>query len=304
MTQSVFAVAVAAAALLVPSHIALEDPQQPPRERASEARAISVYASVVDAKGVPVPGLTVEDFTVREDSAAREVLKVGPATDPLHIALLVDDSQAATGAILFIRDGLTGFIEAMTGKAEIAIITVGERPTLVTPYTSSVEALKQGVGRIFARSGTGAYLTEAIRDASRGLAKRDAARRTIVAVTIEGVEFSNLLASHVLEDLDDSRATLHVIGLGTSTPQMNDEMRNRNIVLVDGSDRSGGRRDTLVTPMAIPDRLEQLAAELSTQYVITYSRPDTLIPPDRVAVSARRPGLTVRVHTRAPVPSR
>jgi VWFA-related protein len=252
----------------------------------------------------PVPDLTADDFTVREDNTAREVLKVGPATEPLHIALLVDDSEAATGAIPYIRDGLNAFVEAMQGKAEISIITVGERPTSVTPYTSSTEILKKGVGRIFARSGAGAYLTEAINDASRGLGKREAARPVIVAITIEAVEFSNLFATQVLEELDNSRATLHVIGLGTSAPQMNDEMRNRNIVLVDGSDRTGGRRDTIVTPMAFPERLKQLAAELSSQYVITYSRPDTLIPPDRVTISARRPDLTVRAPTRAPVAGR
>ncbi len=300
MTQSVFAVAVAAAGLLVPLQLAVGGQQPPPPERASEARAINLYASVVDSKGVPVPDLAVEDFTVREDGVAREVLKVGPATEPLHIALLVDDSEAATGAIPYIRDGLTAFIEAMAGKAEISIITVGERPTSVTPYTSSTGTLKEGVGRVFARSGAGAYLTEAIRDASRGLAKRDAARPVIVAVTIEGVEFSNLFANQVLEELDSSRATLHVIGLGTSTPRMSDEMRNRNLVLVEGSDRTGGRRDTLVTPMAIPSRLKQLAAELSNQYVVTYSRPDTLIPPERLAVSARRPDVTVRAPSRAP----
>lgn len=304
MTQIVLAAAAAAAALLALPFGSAQGQQQPPQERASEARAISIHASVVDGKGEPVTGLTADDFRVREDGRAREVLKAGPATEPMQIALLVDDSEAATGAIPYIRDGVTQFIEALAGKAEIAIITVGERPTSVTPYTSSVERLKQGVGRLFARSGAGAYLTEAIRDASRGLARREGQRRAIVAVTIEGVEFSNLFAKQVLDDLYESGATLHVIGLGTSTAQLNDEMRNRNIVLVEGSDNTGGRRDTLVSPLAIPDRLEQLAQELTSQYVVTYSRPETLIPPERLDVAVQRPDLTVRAPGRAPVPAK
>lgn len=304
MTHNVLVVAVAAAGLLASPHVAGEDQPQPPTDRASEARAISIHASVVDAKGAPVPDLAVEDFRVREDDVAREVLEVGPATDPIQIALLVDDSEAATGAIPYIRDGVTRFIEAMQGKAEIAIITVGERPTPVTPYTSATDTLKKGAGRIFARSGAGAYLTEGIQDAARGLARRDGSRRAIVAVTIEGVEFSNQFATQVLDELYASGAALHVIGLGTSNPQMNDEMRNRNIVLVEGSDNTGGRRDTLISPLAIPDRLAQLAAELSSQYVVTYSRPDMLIPPERMGVSVRQPGLTVRAPTRAPAQTR
>jgi VWFA-related protein len=304
MTHSLLAVAMAATGLVASSLVASEGRQRPPADRASEARAITIHASVLDAKGQPVANLGVEDFAVREDNAAREVLKVGPATEPLHIALLVDDSEAATGAIPHMREALTAFVEAMHDKAQIAIITVGERPTSVTQYTSSLDTLKQGVNRIFARSGTGAYLTEAINEASRGLGKREGTRRAIVALTIEGVEFSNLLASQVLDELERNGVTLHVIGLGTSNPRLDDEMRNRNIVLVEGSDRTGGRRDTLVTPMSFPDRLKHLAAELSSQYAITYSRPDTLIPPDAVAVSARRPGLTVRASRRAPASPR
>lgn len=304
MMQIMCAVAVAAAGLLASPLVDVERQQPPTKARASEARAINVHASVVDSKGMPVAGLTVDDFLVREDNTAREVLKVGPATEPMHIALLVDDSQHATDAIPYIRDGVSAFVEAMKGKAEISIITVGERPTAVTPYTNSPEVLKKGIGRIFARSGAGAYLTEAIRDASRGLARREGSRRAIVAVTIEGVEFSSLFANQVLDELYASGATLHVIGLGTSTAQLNDEMRNRNTVLVEGSDKTGGRRDTLVSPLAIPDRLKQLAAELSSQYVITYSRPDTLIPPENLRVSVRNPALTVRAPGRAPVPAR
>jgi hypothetical protein len=244
-------------------------------------------------------GLGVDDFTVREDNVAREILKVGPATDPMQIALLVDDSAAAGGAIPYIRDGLLAFIDALHGKGEIAIITVGERPTSVVEYTGAADVLKRGVGRIFARTGAGAYLIEAIEEATRGLNRRKATRPVIVALTIEAVEFSNQHYEPVLKRLYESGATLHVIGLGTPTAAMNDEMRNRNVIIVEGTDNTGGRRDTLLSPQAIPERMKQLAAELQNQYLVTYSRPDTLVPPERVRVSVKRPGLVVRSRTRA-----
>ena len=86
------------------------------------------------------------------------MLKAGPATTPLTISLLIDDSQAAQPAIQFLRDGLNGFIDALDGKAEIALATIGERPTSVVDYTQSAVALKKGVTRIFSRQGGGAYL--------------------------------------------------------------------------------------------------------------------------------------------------
>ncbi len=68
---------------------------------------------------------------------------------------------------------------------------MGERPTSVAERTTDVEALKKGVSRIFARPGSGAYLLEGILDVSRGLQKREVARPVIVAITHEGVEYSN-----------------------------------------------------------------------------------------------------------------
>ncbi len=50
--------------------------------------------------------VTPADLVVREDGVAREILSVTPATDPMRVALLVDNSQAATQSIQFLRDAL------------------------------------------------------------------------------------------------------------------------------------------------------------------------------------------------------
>ena len=262
------------------------------------AKTARIYVSVVDSKGAAVPGLTLKDFAVREDGSAREVLNVEPATDALDVMLLVDDSQAATTMIPHIRDGLTKFIDRMQGKAKIGIVTIGERPTSVVEYTTDVTALKRGVSKIFARPGSGAYLLEGVRDASRGLQKREATRPVILALTVEGIEFSNLQYERVIEDLRASRAIFHALAIGTPATTMSDELRNRGVLLSEGTRETGGRHDQLLSPMAIEDRLQQVAGELLNQYVVTYSRPDTLIPPEKVQVTTTRQGLTARARTR------
>ena len=75
-------------------------------------------------------------------------------------------------------------------------------------------------------------------------------------------------------------------------------MRNRNIVIAEGTERTGGRRDQLLAESALPEALQQLADELLNQYVVTYGRPETLIPPEKVEVTVTRPGVTVRARTR------
>lgn len=267
--------------------------------RAGTERVREIYVSALDNKGAPVPGLTPADVRVREDGAPREVLEVRPADAPMQVALLIDDSAAAMDATSHLRDGLAAFLERMHGKAEMSLVTLGDRPTVLAQYTKDTESLKKQVARLFPRSSAGAYLLDAILDVSRGLAKRDAERPVIVAVTFEqGTDFSNRHYQLVLDELQKSGAALHVVAIGSPSSSTTDEMRNRNIVIADGTERTGGRRDIVLAASGLPDRMKQVADDLLNQYVVRYGRPDTLVPPEKIDVDSTRPGVKLRARTR------
>jgi VWFA-related protein len=276
-------------------------PQQPSAPRASEqsSRTRSVYISVLDGKDAPVPDLTVADVVVREDGVAREVLKVARATAPLDVMLLVDDSEALNPALQPMREGIAKFIERLQGHGTLGLMTFGERPTaLVTPTTDSA-ALTRGAGRIFARSGAGGYLLEAIQEVSRDFARRKAERAHIVVVWMQGTEFSNLHYETVLKDLDASGATLHVLEIGMPNTSRTDELRSLNMVVAEGTKRTGGRRAQVLAESGIAEALPRAADELLAQYVVTYGRPERLIPAEKLQVTVNRPGVTVHAPTKA-----
>jgi Ca-activated chloride channel family protein len=273
-----------------------------PAGLSAQAKPTDVYVSVVDGKGDPVTGVPAEEFRVREDGVAREILKVAPATAPLTIAFLVDDSQAASQGIQMIREAEEAFITAMAGKADLALVTFGERPTILVDYTSDQKKLLDGAKRVFPRSGAGAYLMETVVEVSKGLQKRKPQRPVIAVLMLESdVEFSNRHYTNVLTDLDRSGAALHVVALGQPSASLSDEIRNRNQVVAMGTERSGGRRDNVLALTAAAPRMKQLASELLNQYVVTYTRPETLIPPEKIEVTVTRPGLTARARTRTGV---
>jgi Ca-activated chloride channel family protein len=265
----------------------------------AQSKPTDIYVSVVDHKGEPAPGLTASDFTVREDGVAREVLKAATATEPLSVALLVDDSQAANPALQMIREAMDAFFKALDGKAEIALLTFGERPTIVVDYTTDQKKLQDGAHRIFPRTGSGADLLDAIVEVSKGIQKRKPRRPVIAVLMIDGsVEFGTRSYDNVLEELDKSGAALHVVALGQPSASQTDELRNRNQVIALGTERTGGRRDQVLALTAAAPAMKALANELVNQYVVTYARPDTLIPPQKIEVTVTRPGLTARARTR------
>jgi hypothetical protein len=261
----------------------------------AQAQQRVIYASAVDEKGAPVAGLGPSDFVVREDKVTREVLNVAEASDPMEIALLIDNSQAAEPYIRDLREGATAFINAMAAdphgtKHHVAVITIGERPTINTDYTQDLQQATKGAQRIFATPGSGAYLLDGIIETSKGIRKRESRRPVIIAVITAGVELSDRAYQSVLEPLRDAGAAFHVIVVGR--PVTTDQ--DRLMVLDLGTSQTGGRYDTVMTGTGLTPRMKQLGEELTHQYKVTYAHPQTLIPPDRVVVSTPKQGLTVR----------
>lgn len=270
------------------------------RHLGAQAIQKSLYVSVVDSAGLPVADLGPSDFMVREDNVAREVLSVRPAEEPMQIALLVDTSQVARNDISFMRSALPPFVTALTNpnesgaKNQIALIGFGERPTVLTEYTSNPAELQKGIDRIWPQTGSGPYFVDAVFEAVEAFKKREATRPVIVAIVAEGRELSYRQYDQVLEPLRASTAPLYALMVGTPFTSVSTEARNREMVLDKGTTDTGGRRDQLLAPSALGDRLSLLAKQLLHQYKVTYARPQSLIPPDRVTVAAAKPGLTAR----------
>ncbi len=251
-----------------------------------------LYVSVWDeATRAPITGLGPDAFNVREDGARREVLRVTPATTPMSVAILVDNTQGATPAIADLRKALTAFVKSLDGIGPVALVGVADRPTILRDYTTDQKQLLDGVGRVFAQPGSGATLLDAIVEVSQGLGKRETDRAAIVIVTTENREFSTRHYRDVLEALAKGGAMMHAIVLtGPGGTQLNDEARNRASVLDLGPTASGGTRVDVLTSQAFEVKLQELAALLKSQHRVVYSRPETLIPPETTEVTSTKPG--------------
>jgi VWFA-related protein len=274
---------------------------------ASGQQTRHVYVTAADSKGAPVTDLTAADFTVKEGGKTGEIVKVGPATGLLQVAILVDDN----GTGIF-RYGVGKFIESLLGRAEFAISTVTGQLLKLVDYTTSTQALSEAIGKLNARPATndGGQLLDSISETAKELDRRNAPRPVIVALTVGGEEHSTLPAHHVLDILRQSGASLNVVTVvntalrSQSNPQtasgLLGENMNLNEVLGDGPRQSGGRRDEVVATAGITGGLQQLADSLKAQYLIEYSLPAGAKPSDKLSVSVKRRGVSLRAPTKIP----
>jgi VWFA-related protein len=266
----------------------------------SSAQALrrSIYASVLNKEGEPVPNLGPADFIVREDNRTREILSVEPATAPMQVAVLVDNSARSRNNIRDIRDATNEFIKGMTSgvvRNEVAVVAVAERPTVLVDYTADQPKLLTGAGRIFTQSDSGAYLLDGVFEVSQGFKKREASRPVIVAISTNGPELSTRYHDQILSALRGVSATFSVVMVGPPpTDVISSEGRERALTLSQGTEATGGRYDNVLAASALAGRLKQVANELTHQYVVTYARPDTLIPPERITITGKDTSLTVR----------
>ena len=260
---------------------------QAPRER-------TMYVSAVDEKGEPVEGLGPNDFIIREDGAAREVLRVSRAVDPIDIAILVDNSAASEQLTPRVREALRAFVAKMSKGNEIAIIGLADRPTILANYTANTALLEKAIGLLWPQTRSGTTLLDAVYEVSRGLEKRETPRAVIIPVITDGGDFVNHQYEQVIEELKRAGAAIHAVTVGTFNSTDHDELRNRGRLLAEATRSSGGQRVNLLTPMSVQQTLERLARELSSQYKVVYGHPESLIPPTKIEVSARRPGITMR----------
>lgn len=250
-----------------------------------------VYVRVTDAKAQPVAALTPADVIVREDTLAREILRVSAAPPPSHVALLIDDTAAIGPFISSLRAATTAFVFSLTALASppaVSVITYAERPTTIVPFTSSDAALERGVQRVVPRPAGGAYLFDAIIETAQALRKMNAERPAVVAFVMDASPvFSNQRHTQVADALRQAHASLWTIQLQRTGSDDGTPEQERARVVSDVTAWSGGLNVPILSDQGIQRAFSTVAAAMLGRYDVVYGRPESLIPPTALEVQVR-----------------
>jgi hypothetical protein len=308
VTTSVAVVVVVGGALAAGSHSLSEAGR-------IQSDTRTVHVSVADRNGSGIPDLQVADLEVKVGGKTQQVVNVRQAVVPLRVAIIVSD--AGTGGFQL---ALGNFMQKLLGHAEFKLVSVIVQPETVVDYSSSGGVLREGLLRFGIRGRQrGAQLMEAIQQATTDV-RREGARPVIVVLRVGAEAVPTVPGDYVREQLRKSGAILYVVstvgaqraapsqarpGISAEQAQLRadedaDAALDLGQVLGDGTRESGGRHEQIISATLVP-ALEQLAGELLNQYEITFVRPTGGKPGDKLSVSSKRKGITIRAPSRLPL---
>jgi VWFA-related protein len=295
MKLSVMAIAAAAAVTAVSSpHVAAA--VLAPFQR-------TIYVTVTDSKGTKVPDLTAADFVVKESGKTAEIIKAEPATGKIHLALMIEERLTPDGSV---RQGLFEFMKRMQPLSEISLITVGLRNTTVVDYTSSGDALVGALNQLSLNPQPTSNLMEGLLEIAKKTEQQKPERPVIVVVAFSGGQAGGASANEVLGQLRQSGAQMYAATLGSAqgagTGQLGSlgDESGREQVLGDGAKQSGARRFEVVSTNQVQRALQQIADDLSSQYMIKYALPEGVKPDKRANISLAKKGLILRAPSAIP----
>jgi Ca-activated chloride channel homolog len=93
---------------------------------ATTVEVVEVYASVTDARGEPLTGLSQDQFTVREDGAIQTISTFTQGDFPLSVAVGVDRSWSMAGERLALaKAGARTLLAELRPEDQAMVVAIG-----------------------------------------------------------------------------------------------------------------------------------------------------------------------------------
>ena len=230
---------------------------------AVEVTAIQVTATVTRAStGKFVPGLPKTAFRVYEDGVPQKIAGFKAQNVALELVAAIDISGSMRTAVPQLKAAVKEFLTAVPSRDNVTLIGFNDNIFPLTRRSKDPATRLKAVDRLAAWGGTALYDVIV-----RGLDMLDeaAGRKSLVVFTDGEDQGSHLARDATLKRLEESDATLYMIGEGerAEVPDLRDLMERL-------ARQSGGRA-------FFPNRIDELGdvfrgiiEDSSNQYLLSY----------------------------------
>lgn len=256
---------------------------------ASGVSLVEVYASVLDARGEPVAGLSADDFIVEEDGRRQQIQTFAASEFPLSLAVAVDRSfslsQSRLTSVVYAVQRLLGELRP---EDRVTLLAIGSEVEVLTPLSTDHRAAYDAL------TGLTPWGTTPLFDATTKAIERvqeATGRRALILVTDGDERYSASTAAEMVADARRHDVLVYPVSLRRTSPP----------VLVELATVTGARATAVPQLDGLSAALFSIARELRQQYLLGYAPPASGAQTGdsawrAISVRVNKPGVHVRAR--------
>jgi Ca-activated chloride channel family protein len=258
------------------------------RQFTSGVNLVEVYASVTDAEGNPITGLTQSDFELRENGGLQTIANFTAGDFPLAAAVAIDRSFSVAGTKLSLsKAAAQAFLAELRPADEAMIIAVGSEVETLAPLSTDRTSQRDAIARLDAFGTTGLY--DAIVHAIEAVQPAQG-RRALVVLSDGDDRYSQSSAAEVLDRARRSDVMVFPIAIGRTQPSLFAELATL----------TGGRSSHATDGAKLTETVRAIARDLRRQYLLGYTPARAPVAGSQewrsIAVTVKKPGAQVRAR--------
>jgi Ca-activated chloride channel family protein len=266
---------------------------QTPRFRAT-TQTVSVYVTAHEPDGRLVPGLTRDDFEVRDDGALQQLTAFSSDIQPISMAIMLDMSSSMASNLPLLRMGAAQLFSELLPADQVKLGSFASR-IIISEFTNDKDALIRALYLDLPQSGETA-LWSAINRGMDGLSKTTG--RRVVLVFTDG--YDTMKGRPTLNDVILRALAEEVMIYGIGLRGLSRDGLNRSEPPDPGlqtlATQSGGGYFELSTANDLGQTFKRVADELHQQYLLGFQTSATDGTIHQLEVRIKKPGVIPRAR--------
>jgi Ca-activated chloride channel family protein len=230
----------------------------------AEVLSVLLEATVQDATGRFVAGMSDTGFVLTEDGVRQRLDVVRPEVLPATYTLLVDSSNSMARRVDFLREAAARLSTHLRPQDRMLVVPFSRTLGPITGPTSDKATVAEAVTAIQPRGGTA--IADALSDTAKLIGGIEG-RHAIVLLTDGYDEHSKASLESALVAVQSTGATVYVIGVGgVAGISLKGERLLKQIAAA-----TGGRAFFPSREEELPTVHDRVASDVANRYLLTYT---------------------------------
>jgi VWFA-related protein len=254
--------------------------EQPDQSEKIFIRRVRLPITVVDKKGLFVPGLTQNDFLILEDKVPQQIetfSDVFGQSLPVYVAVLMDTSPSTAGKLKFEQESAMNFIQTVVRarKDQVLFATFDHEINLRQDFTNKLDLLDRAVFNV-KKTGNQTALFDAVWQFCDEKLRTAPGRRVMVVVTDGEDTYSRANIRDAIDIAQRTETTIFAIstkaGFLSSVPGVEagevKDKKDRELTTL--AEETGGVAFFTGDMLSLERSFTKISKELRAQYLVTY----------------------------------